>query len=98
MNKDGLHQDDTFTRSPLARAVLRYWWHHPQAQDTVEGIAQWWLTEPTMNPSPVEMEAALAELVQLGLVIRREGSEGRAYYRLNRRRWRAIRHYLDLED
>lgn len=50
-------------------AILRYLDQHPDAADTLEGIAKWWLpTEWSMDLSTVE--AALDRLETQGLVHR----------------------------
>ena len=52
--------------SPLALRILDYFQRHPQAKDTVEGIARWWV-----SADPVDVRRVLDRLVDLELVERR---------------------------
>ncbi len=74
----------------LGYDILAYMAEHPDAQDTTEGIAEWWLSERPARPNAARVEEALAELVSLGLVVasRREGA--RTYYRADGRKLREI--------
>lgn len=71
---------------PVALQILSYLSTHPHAQDTVEGIAEWWLMEQRVRRMIGEVEQALAELVAKGILLERKGRDGRAHYRLNRRK------------
>jgi hypothetical protein len=54
----------------IARDLEHYVSLHPTAADTSEGIARWWLPhsgEPALNL----VEAALEQLVQRGVLVRR---------------------------
>ena len=51
-------------------AILQYLQNHPNAADTAEGIAEWWLTEQDANESEVFVEQALNHLVKQGLLKR----------------------------
>ncbi len=52
--------------SQLALQILDYLRRHPQAKDSVEGIARFWV-----NADPVEVRRALDRLVELKLVEKR---------------------------
>jgi hypothetical protein len=67
----------------MAQAILQYLQGHPDAKDTLEGVAQWWLLKEWTERKYQEIEAALADWVSRGLVIegRREGLP--PYYWLN---------------
>ena len=69
--------------SPIASKVVEYLRQHPQAMDTATGIAEWWIPEVGKQVDKLEMERALDELVQKGLV-ERVGAGVRAHYRLKR--------------
>jgi hypothetical protein len=66
--------------------ILAYMAEHPDAQDTTEGVIEWWLSERPAKPNASRVEEALAELVALGLVIARRSEVARTYYKVNRRR------------
>ena len=72
-------------RGPVAVQILAYLSTHRDAQDTVEGIAEWWLLEQRLRPLIAEVKKALNELVANGLVLERRGRDGRVRYRLNPR-------------
>ena len=67
----------------IGRSILRYLEAHPNAKDTVEGIAQWWVLREWSVTRFEEVEKALALLISEGLIVetRREGSP--PFYRLN---------------
>ena len=52
--------------SPLALQILDYFRRHPQAKDSVEGIAQFWV-----SADPIEVRRALDKLVDMKLVEKR---------------------------
>jgi DNA-binding IclR family transcriptional regulator len=52
--------------SQLALQILDYFRRHPQAKDSVEGIARFWV-----NADPIEVRRALDKLVELKLVVKR---------------------------
>lgn len=79
---------------PLADEVLTYLVAHPQAQDTMEGIAEWWLLEQRIRNAVADVEAALSELVAKGFLVARRGADGRTYYGLNRDKEREVRRHL----
>ena len=81
-------------RAPIFYEILAYFADHPQAQDTVEGIVEWWLLEQRIKRATTQVKAALTQLVAEGLVIPREGTAGRVSYRLNRQKLRNIRRLL----
>ncbi len=68
----------------IDRAILQYLQVHPDAKDTLEGIAQWWLLREWTEQQFRRIEASISQLVSRGLVVerRREGSP--PYYWLNR--------------
>jgi hypothetical protein len=79
---------------PLADEVLAYLVTHPQAQDTVEGIAEWWLLEQKIRDAVADVEVTLRELVDRDFLIVRHCPDGRTYYGLNRDKEREVRRYL----
>jgi hypothetical protein len=79
---------------PLADEVLAYLLRHPQAQDTMEGIAEWWLLEQRIRHAVAEVEVALSELVRRDFLVARQCRDGRTYYGLNRDKEREIRRHL----
>ncbi len=76
--------------SRVAEQILGYFVEHPGAQDTLEGVVQWWLLHQRIRSAVSEVEAALGELVGKGFVVERTGGDSRVRYAVNRRRLREI--------
>lgn len=60
-------------------AILRYLHSHPDAVDTVEGIAKWWFSADKCVDTTI-VEAALARLEAQGLVHRRTNADRHILY------------------
>jgi hypothetical protein len=67
----------------IAREILGYLENHPEAKDTLDGIAEWWL--PHRRHERRAVERAVALLLSHGAIIetRRRGLP--PYYQANRR-------------
>jgi DNA-binding IclR family transcriptional regulator len=66
---DTMYREEVATtgeESPLALQILDYFRRHPQAKDSVEGIAQFWV-----SADPIEVRRALDKLVDMKLVEKR---------------------------
>ncbi len=50
----------------LAEAILRYLADHPQATDTLEGIAEWWLLRQQIRVAVERVAKALRRLIAEG--------------------------------
>jgi hypothetical protein len=69
---DTMHRDDVAEvgeGSPLALQILDYLRRHPQAKDSVEGIAQFWV-----QADPIEVRRVLDRLVDMKLVEKRSSA------------------------
>ena len=64
--------------SRLAFKILDYFHRYPQAKDTVEGIAKWWVQEDA-----IEVRRVLDKLVDLDLVGKRSNAALDLYYALS---------------
>jgi hypothetical protein len=82
-------------RSRIAYEILAYLARNPDAQDTVEGIAEWWLLAQRIEREIGKVEEALTELVTKDLIVERKGKDSRVYYRLNKRRAEEISRLLE---
>jgi predicted transcriptional regulator len=78
------------TSEETSYEILSYLVKHPDALDTLEGVAEWWVFAEKIRRRTLQVEQALAELVSKGLVIERKGRDGRSHYRVNRRKLREI--------
>ncbi|HYK20502.1 MAG TPA: hypothetical protein VEV42_07195 [Pyrinomonadaceae bacterium] len=77
-------------RSHIARAILDYLLEHPDAQDTLAGIAEWWLPEEKIKTRSVVVKEALDQLVAKSLVLERRGKDLQTHYRINTQRLEEI--------
>jgi hypothetical protein len=84
-------------RSIVARAILDYLRKHPDAQDTVDGITEWWLPEEKIKSGAAIVREALNGLVEEGLVLERKGKDSQIHYRINRRKAKEIAALLKLD-
>jgi hypothetical protein len=70
----------------LARQILRYLREHPEAQDTVEGIMVWWVSERAIKDWLPHVRKSLAALLTRGYLEKRTAADGRVFYRLSQSR------------
>lgn len=69
-------------RSPLAYEVLAYLADHPAAQDSLEGIVQWWLLERYIADETKKVQDAILELTARGLLLERRNGSAHLHYRI----------------
>lgn len=81
-------------QSQLKYRVLAYLVEHQDAQDTLEGIIEWWLVEQEIKHQTAAVKAVLAELVDKELIIEHQEIDSRSHYRINRQKKREIRALL----
>jgi hypothetical protein len=60
--------------------VMAYLEAHPQACDTIEGIARWWLMSQQINDATFAVKRALEELKKRGYVREERKADGRIFY------------------
>jgi Fe2+ or Zn2+ uptake regulation protein len=63
--------------------VMGYLTEHPQAMDTVQGIAEWWVMRQQVRVEVETLTKVLQQLVDEGLVERVDSPNG-PLYRLSR--------------
>ena len=56
-------------KSQLGNNILAYLVDHPKAQDTLEGIVEWWLLEQKITYETARVKEALSELVNRGMIL-----------------------------
>lgn len=78
----------------IAYHILDYLAENPDAQDTLKGISEWWLSGQPGRHNAAAVEESVARLVTDGLVIAsaREGTQ--TYYKVNRQRLEEIKALL----
>ena len=75
---------------PSCRRILGYLRRCSNAQDTLEGIVQWWVLEQMIYDGAPEIKQALGELEACGLIQTRTGADGRVYFKLNKAKTKEI--------
>ncbi len=70
-------------KSRIACEILAYLIDHPDAQDTLEGVVEWWVPEREIRYRVALIKEAIGELVKNGWVIPRTRQNSRTYYRIN---------------
>ena len=73
----------TRDRLETAREILRYFIRHPEAKDTVDGIANWWFGSRRAERSVEEVAESLHLLLARGLIIERQATALRPFYQMN---------------
>jgi hypothetical protein len=63
--------------------ILRYLLRHPNAQDTLAGIAEWWIMEEQIYQKYREVEEALKVLVNENLIVETQYANSDILYSLN---------------
>lgn len=75
-----LQQTRSASVREIAKAIIGYLKHHPNACDTADGISRWWLSSDAHREARA-VEEALATLVEARLVEARRDPDGRTTYR-----------------
>jgi hypothetical protein len=81
-------------KSRIAREILAYLVEHPEAQDTLDGIVQWWLPERELRHRVALVREAIGELVENGRVIPCTRQNSRTYYRINEEKRAEIEEFV----
>jgi hypothetical protein len=89
-----LNSMNEVTRSPIACAILGYLLSHPEAQDTLAGIVEWWLPERRVKTQTAAVKEVLSQLVDEQLIIERKGTDSQLHYRINTHRMNEIEELL----
>ncbi len=63
----------------VAESILAYLAEHPQAMDTVEGIAQWWIMRQQVRVNVTTLARVLQGLADKGLLEQIGDGEQRRY-------------------
>ena len=80
--------------STIRADILSYLLTHKAAQDTVEGIVDWWLLEETIKRRTEEVQQVLDQLVTEQLIIARTSKDSKTRYGINKQKLNRIREIL----
>jgi hypothetical protein len=83
------------TVQQIGYRILKYLVENPQAQDTLEGIVEWWLLDRLTMSNVNKVKEALAHLVAAHLLLARKGKESRTYYKINSHKLKEISERLE---
>ena len=78
----------------LSSHILRYLLKHPEARDSIEGIAEWWVLLQRIEDEVDDVKRALDLLITEGLVEVEEGG-ARRIYRLKIKNKEALARFID---
>lgn len=81
----------------IAELILAYMLDHLEAQDTLEGIVQWWLTRQHISFQADRVKKVMKRLVREKLIIRVGRMDRREHYRINPARIGHIKKLLEHE-
>lgn len=70
--------------SKVADEIIRYLGAHDNAADTLEGVAQWWISRQRIQESKEQVQKALDFLCKEGLVKVTPVIDGKTVYSLNK--------------
>lgn len=76
-------KDSEMRKQRVEGLILTYLARNPTAEDTVDGILEWWLVNEEIRYRLQEAEAALAELTDRGVITRTVGEDSRVRYRIS---------------
>ena len=69
-------------KKELARLILGYLEKHPQAEDTLRGISNWWLASQQIEESIDKVAEVIEDLVERGLIETRKNRNGSTLYKV----------------
>ena len=78
--------------------ILTYLFENPEAQDTLEGIVEWWLLGRAIKFETARVKEALSELGSKGLILEKKGSDSQTHYRINQAIHQKIQKLLDRKN
>ncbi len=67
----------------ISAEILEYLRKHPDASDTLEGIAEWWLFSQRIGCEVKKVRAAVCGLLRDGWIVAQKSRDATVRYRLN---------------
>ena len=74
-----LHVGEARCDEEVAEAIVKYLGEHPQAMDTLEGIAEWWVMRQQVRVSVITLTRVLRHLTESGVLEEIGTGEARRY-------------------
>jgi hypothetical protein len=66
--------------SEICQGILQYLHDHPEAADSLDGIASWWLPQSGHSVTVESVQAALVQLVEERQIARIDLADGRTLF------------------
>ncbi len=82
-------------KSWIAHEILAYLMDHPDAQDTLEGVMEWWLLERKLKYESRRVRELLSEFVTRGFILETGNTYSGVHYKINPDKKSEIRTLLD---
>jgi hypothetical protein len=79
------------TKNDISEEILNYLFKHPDANDTLEGISEWWVFSQRINCEMKRVKAAVVKLVEEGWIIEIKGKNSTVRYRMNPKKRKEIK-------
>lgn len=87
-------REDLEAKDHIRRGILSYLVEHPDAQDTLEGIAEWWLLQMEINRNARLIREALSEMTEMGFLIQWQEKDLQTHYRIAANKLEEISDFL----
>jgi len=81
-------------KSQIGYQILAYLVEYPKAQDTLEGIMEWWLLDRQIEFQTARVKKALFDLIAKEWIVELKGVDSRTYYRINQRKYEEIQQFF----
>ena len=81
-----------------AHKILAYLMANPNAQDTLEGILDWWLLQQDFKRNIALVRKALDELIDKKFLLERKGTDRQKYYQVNHEKLNEIATLIEREE
>jgi len=78
----------------IAQYILRYLSKNTAAEDTIDGIVDWWLLKEKIRHRKKEVQKVLDELVLESFIVAHESKDSQIHYKINQRKVREIQALL----
>lgn len=85
-------------KAQITQDVLSYLFENAEAQDTLEGIVDWWMFEQKIKRQTAEVKEVLDELAAQEIILEHTARDSRTHYRVNRRKEKEIIALLKTKD
>jgi hypothetical protein len=98
ITKANLKHAGSDSAHPISREILEYLLQNPRAQDTMDGILQWWLLEHYIKHNVALVRDAISFLIRKNLVLVRQGRDMQTYFRINQDRYQEIFAFIQSDE